>query len=190
MKNIQDKISRSEISTERIIIAGFGGQGIMLAGKLLIQTGLLMGRNVTYIPSYGAEVRGGTAHCHVIISENEIASPIIVRPGACLVMNSPSLAKFRDQVQDGGILFINSSMVKEAVDRDDVTAVRIKANDVAEELGSIKAANMVMLGAYLKYSKLLSLPAIHSALKTLLPVSHRDLLEINLNALQSGYELA
>lgn len=185
MKNI-----RENNQTERIIIAGFGGQGIMLAGKILIRTGLLMGRSVTYIPSYGAEVRGGTAHCHVIISENEIASPVIARPDSCLVMNSPSLAKFQERVRENGHIFINSSMVKEAISRKDLVTVRIEANDVAEGLGSIKAANMVMLGAYLKYSGLLRLPPFRSALKAVIPPRHRDLLDINLKAIQSGYELA
>jgi 2-oxoglutarate ferredoxin oxidoreductase subunit gamma len=184
VKDIQDKTE-----TERIIVAGFGGQGIMLAGKLLIQAGLAMGREVTYIPSYGAEVRGGTAHCHVIISASEIASPVIVDPGACLVMNSPSLAKFKDRVQTGGIFLINRSLAEEPVERKDVTVVGIKASEIAEKLGSVKAANIVMLGAYLKYSRLLTLQALRLTLETFLPSRHRDLLEINLKALQSGYEL-
>ncbi len=175
---------------EKVIIAGFGGQGIMLAGKLLNHAGLILERYVTYIPSYGAEVRGGTAHCHVVISEEEIASPIISQPDACLVMNSPSLLKFSGRVRSGGFLLINSSLVKEDADRKDLTAVKVPANRKAQELGSIKASNMVMLGAYLRHSRLLTLDALKKALKQSLPARHRDLLEINLQALQDGYELA
>ncbi|MDP8213748.1 MAG: 2-oxoacid:acceptor oxidoreductase family protein [Candidatus Euphemobacter frigidus] len=175
---------------ERFIIAGFGGQGIMLAGKITIQAGLAMGRNVTFIPSYGAEVRGGTAHCHVIISEGEIASPIIARPDACLVMNSPSLAKFAQKVRDGGLLIINSSMVDEPTGRQDLIELRIPANRIAEELGNIKAANMAMLGSYIRHSSLLTLSAVQLALQEFLPSRHRDLLAINQAALQDGYDHA
>lgn len=173
---------------ERVIIAGFGGQGIILAGKLVIQTGLILGRNVTFIPSYGAEVRGGTSHCHIIVSETEIASPIIVRPDACLVMNSPSFSKFIGRVRPRGLFLINSSLVIEEARRVDIKQVRIPASDIAEELGSVKAANMVMLGAYLRYSQLLTLESFRSVLKAFLPARHHDLLKINLQALQRGCE--
>lgn len=175
---------------ERIIVAGFGGQGVMLAGKIVVHAGLSAGLNVTFIPSYGAEVRGGTAHCHVIISEGEIASPIIVQPDACLVMNSPSLFKFADRVRSGGRLIINSSLVDEPVDRKDITDLRIPANLIAEDRGSIKAANMAMLGAYVKHSKLLSISDIRKAIEEFLPPRHRDLLKMNLAALQEGWERA
>ncbi len=173
--------------TERIIIAGFGGQGIMLAGKLAIQAGLARGKNVTYIPSYGAEVRGGTAHCHVIISEDEIASPIIIRPDAVLVMNSPSLVKFSGRVRPGGLLAINSSLVRPKSVRKDLELVKIPANEIAEDLGNLKVANLVLLGAYLKWSRLLSLKDVISTLTTFLPARHRDMLEINRQALRTGH---
>ncbi len=175
---------------ERFIIAGFGGQGVMLAGKIAIQAGLSLGRNVTYIPSYGAEVRGGTAHCHVIISEEEIASPIIVQPDACLVMNSPSLAKFTGRVRTGGLLVINSSLVEEPAGREDIHELRIPVNRIAEDRGNIKAANMAMLGAYIRHSSLLSIAAVHKSLQEFLPARHRDLMEINQAALQDGYDHA
>ena len=176
--------------TERIIVAGFGGQGVMLAGKIVVHAGLSAGLNVTYIPSYGAEVRGGTAHCHVIVSEGEIASPIIVKPDVCLVMNSPSLFKFADRVQAGGYLIINSSLVDEPVTREDISDLRIPANQIAEERGSLKAANMAMLGAYIKHSNLLSLDDLQKSIEDFLPPRHRDLLKVNLAALQDGYDRA
>lgn len=176
--------------SERIIVAGFGGQGVMLAGKIIVRAGLSAGLNVTYIPSYGAEVRGGTAHCHVIISQGEIASPIIVQPDVCLVMNSPSLFKFSNRVRAGGLLIVNSSLVDEPVDREDVIDLRLQANLIAENSGSIKAANMAMLGAYVKRSGLLSLPVVIKAIEDFLPSRHQALLKINLVALEEGYERA
>jgi 2-oxoglutarate ferredoxin oxidoreductase subunit gamma len=175
---------------ERTIMAGFGGQGIMLAGKIAIQAGMILGLRVTYIPSYGAEVRGGTAHCHVTISRQEIASPVIARPDFCLVMNSPSLTKFSPQLRKGGTLITNSSMVDESSGRSDITEVRIPANRIAEERGTIKAANMAILGAFIRHSKLLSLESVCRVLPDALPSRHQDLLEINLNALKDGYEQA
>lgn len=173
---------------EKIIIAGFGGQGVMLAGKLLVQAGLCLGREVTFIPSYGAEVRGGTAHCHVIVSDEEIASPIITSPDAVIVMNSPSLAKFSSLVKSGGAICVNSSIVSEKVGRDDLRAIYVPANHLAEELGSVKVANAVILGAYLQRSRFLTPDSLAAALKALLPSRHRDLLAINLAALRRGYE--
>jgi 2-oxoglutarate ferredoxin oxidoreductase subunit gamma len=173
--------------TERIIIAGFGGQGIMLAGKLVIQAGLARGWNVTFIPSYGAEVRGGTAHCHVIISEDEIASPIIIRPDAVLVMNSPSLDKFAGRVRPGGLLAINSSLVRPKSVRKDLEIVKIPANEIAERLGDLKVANLVLLSAYLRWSRLLSREDVDLTLTTFLPARHRDMLEINRRALRAGH---
>jgi len=177
-------------SKERTIVAGFGGQGVMLAGKIIVHAGLAEGFNVKYIPSYGAEVRGGTAHCHVIVSEEEIASPIIVHPDFCLVMNSPSLFKFAGRVRSGGVLVINSSLVDEPVGRGDITDLRLPANLLAEDRGNLKAANMAMLGGYVKHSTLLSLPAIQKAIEDFLPPRHRDLLPINLATLQDGYDRA
>ncbi len=177
-------------AAERTIMAGFGGQGIMLAGKIAVRAGMFLGRRVTYIPSYGAEVRGGTAHCHVTVSRFEIASPIIARPDFCLVMNSPSLAKFAGRVREGGTLLINSSLVDEPSGRSDLTEVRIPANRIAEDRGTIKAANMALLGAFIRHSKLLTLEAVRQILEEAIPPRHRNLLEINLAALGDGYEQA
>lgn len=186
----QPEISPEARSAERAIMAGFGGQGIMLAGKIAIRAGMFLGLRVTYIPSYGAEVRGGTAHCHVTVSRREIPSPIIARPDFCLVMNSPSLAKFSARVQAGGTLIINSSLVDETSGRDDISEVRIPANRIAEDRGNIKAANMAMLGAFVRRSELLTLDAVEQILGEAIPPRHRALLEINLAALRDGYEQA
>ena len=186
--NPKPDASPAAVVAERTIMAGFGGQGIMLAGKIAIRAGMFLGHRVTYIPSYGAEVRGGTAHCHVTISRREIPSPIIAQPGCCLVMNSPSLAKFAGRVRPGGILIINASLVDEDSGRDDITEIRLPANEMAEARGKIKAANMAMLGAFVRHSKLLTLEAIRRVLADALPPRHRDLLEINLAVLNDGYE--
>ncbi len=191
MKNNQGQpVPDAEAVVERTIMAGFGGQGIMLAGKIAIRAGMFLGHRVTYIPSYGAEVRGGTAHCHVTVSRREIPSPIIAQPGYCLVMNSPSLAKFAGRVRPGGILIINGSLVDEDSGREDITEIRLPANEMAEERGNIKAANMAMLGAFIRHSKLLTLEAIRRVLVDALPPRYRDLLEINLAALKDGYDRA
>ena len=191
MKNKPEQpVPAAESVVERTIMAGFGGQGIMLAGKIAIRAGMLLGHRVTYIPSYGAEVRGGTAHCHVTVSRREIPSPVIIQPGFCLVMNSPSMAKFAGRVRPGGVLIVNSSLVDEFSGRGDVTEIRIPANEIAERRGNIKAANMAALGAFVRHSRLLTLEAVRQVLRDALPPRHRDLLEINLAALGAGYEQA
>ena len=134
---------------ERIVAAGFGGQGIMLLGKLIASAGMLEGREVTYIPSYGAEVRGGTAHCMVIVSDREIASPLVSAPATALVMNHPSLTKFEPRIKPGGLLVVNTSLMLAPPTRTDIEIAPIAATETADELGAIQAANMVMLGAYL-----------------------------------------
>ena len=174
---------------EKIIIAGFGGQGVMLAGKIIAQAACFLGRSATYLPSYGAEVRGGTAHCHVIVSEEEIPSPVIEQPDTAIAMNSPSLEKFKTRVRPGGNLLVNSSLVKAGHVRRDIKTIEVEANRLAEELGSVKAANMVMIGVCLRLSRLLTPAAMEEALKHLLPSRHRELLDINLRALRLGASL-
>ena len=174
--------------TERVIVAGFGGQGVMLAGKLLIHAGLIDGFHVTYIPSYGAEVRGGTAHCHVIISRDKIASPIIEHPDFCLIMNGPSLAKFIPRLRPGGRMIINTSLAGEKPKRKDIGIIRVPAGEIAEGLGNIKATNMVMLGSFAAASALIEPEVLRETITRFLPPRHRDLLDLNLKALTQGYE--
>ena len=131
-----------------VIIAGFGGQGVLLVGKLLAHAGMLEGKHVTWFPSYGAEIRGGTANCTVIIADSEIGSPVIRNPSSMLILNEASYRKFEPRLQQGGQLFLNTSLVQWPGTREDIARIDIKANDIAEELGDIRIANMVMPVSY------------------------------------------
>ncbi|MDD2481399.1 MAG: 2-oxoacid:acceptor oxidoreductase family protein [Lutispora sp.] len=136
--------------THQIIMAGFGGQGVMSMGKILVEAGLKEGKNVSWLPSYGPEMRGGTANCSVIISEEPVGAPTVTEATAAIVMNRPSLDKFEKDVIPGGDLLINSSLIDKKATRDDINVYYVPANEIANDMGSGKIANMVMLGAYLK----------------------------------------
>ena len=138
---------------ERNIFAGFGGQGVLLMGQLLAAAGMMEGKNTSWIPSYGPEMRGGTANCSVMLSDEEIDSPLVTRPTSLIVMNRPSLEKFEDKVVPGGSIFVNSSMIDIKVKRTDVSAYYVPCTEIASELGNSKVSNMIMLGAYLGKSK-------------------------------------
>jgi len=172
-----------------VMIAGFGGQGVLLAGKLLAYAGMLEGKHVTWFPSYGAEVRGGTANCTVIISSDEIGSPVVQNPSAMLIFNDASFKKFEKRIRQGGNLFLNTSLVQERPTRTDITRIEIKANQIAEELGDIRIANMVMLGAYLKKTGVIALESVLSALKQVLPARRHALMPLNETALRRGAEV-
>lgn len=135
-----------------IIMAGFGGQGVMAMGKILAEAALKEGKNVSWLPSYGPEMRGGTANCNVIISDEPVGAPVVTEATAAIVMNRPSLDKFEKDVIPGGALIINSSLIDKKATRDDIKVYYVPANDIANELGTGKIANMVMLGAYLAIS--------------------------------------
>jgi 2-oxoglutarate ferredoxin oxidoreductase subunit gamma len=169
-----------------VMIAGFGGQGVLLAGKLLAHAGMLEGKHVTWFPSYGAEIRGGTANCTVIISSEEIGSPVIQRPSAMLILNEASYKKFEQRIKPGGQLFLNISLVHEQATRTDIIRIDVKANDIAESLGDIRIANMVMLGAFLKKTSVIKLASVLMALKQVLPPRRHSLLPLNEKALQCG----
>jgi 2-oxoglutarate ferredoxin oxidoreductase subunit gamma len=173
---------------QEVIIAGFGGQGVLFAGQLLSYTAMDEGKAVTWIPSYGPEMRGGTANCTVVVSDEEIGSPFVKNPSAVLAMNLPSLDKFEDLVEEGGVLVVNASMVDRPVKRDDIKVVSIPANDIAEALGSKRSVNMVMIGALLANMDLLSLDAAEAALEAHLPERHKKFLEGNKAALRKGAE--
>ena len=172
----------------KTIIAGFGGQGILSAGLNLTQAAMLEGKYVTYLPSYGAEVRGGTANCTVAISDEEIASPVASSPEFVIAMNLPSLVRFQNHVESGGSLFINSSLIEMEITRSDIDIVSVPANNIAEKLGSPKSANMVMLGAFTKKSNLVSLSSVIEGLKSILKTKQK-LIAINEKALTAGYDL-
>jgi 2-oxoglutarate ferredoxin oxidoreductase subunit gamma len=172
----------------KTIISGFGGQGVISMGLSLAQAAMVEGKHVTYLPSYGAEVRGGTANCTVAISDEEIASPVASSPEFVVAMNQPSMIRFQNQIQSGGILFLNSSLIQADTSRDDIDVVRVAADDIAKQLGSPKSANMVMLGVLIKKSKLVSLASTVEGLKNTMK-NKQKLLEINEKALQTGYDL-
>ncbi len=172
----------------KTIIAGFGGQGILSMGLNLAQAAMLEGKHVTYLPSYGAEVRGGTANCTIAISDEEIASPVASSPEFVVAMNLPSLVRFQNHIQSGGILFVNSSLIETEITRGDIDIVRVPANSIADRLGNPKSANMVMLGAFIKKSKLVSLHSVIDGLGNTLK-NKRKLIAINKEVLTTGYEL-
>ena len=169
-----------------ILIAGFGGQGVLFAGQLLAYAAMDNGREVTWIPSYGPEMRGGTANCTVIISDEEIGSPMVRNPQALIAMNLPSLDKYEPSLSKGGLLVINSSVIKRPARRTDIKLILIPGNEIAETLGNRRMANMVMLGGLLANLPVLPLEAIEKALKEHLPERHHRLLPLNYQALRQG----
>lgn len=172
--------------THQIIIAGFGGQGVMSMGQLLAYAGMLEGKNVSWLPSYGPEMRGGTANCNVIISDEMVASPIVTEPTAAMVMNRPSLDRFEDAVISGGSLLVNSSLIDKKVSRDDIKVYYIPANEIADELGNNRVANMVMLGGYLEMTAAVSPGSVIESLTKVLGPSKAHLVPINQEALKRG----
>jgi len=174
---------------ERIIIAGFGGQGILLAGKLLAQTGMDEGYEVTWLPSYGPEMRGGTANCHVIISPNEIGAPVIETPDVVVVFNRPSLEKFESDVKQGGLVLYDNSLIDVKPSREDIKAYPVPATELADSLGSLKAANMVMIGAYAAASGTLTMKGVMSSLEKVISTRHRKMLDVNIAAIKKGAEV-
>jgi 2-oxoglutarate ferredoxin oxidoreductase subunit gamma len=172
----------------KTVFAGFGGQGVMSMGLNLAQAAMMEGRYVTYLPAYGAEVRGGTANCTVSVSDEEIASPVASAPAFVVALNQPSMARFQNTIQSGGVFFLNSTLIKELVHRGDIEIVQVPANSVAEEMGNVKSANMIMLGAFIKKSNLVGLQSLMDALSVALK-GNKKLVAINKNALKAGYEL-
>ena len=171
---------------ERNIFAGFGGQGVLLMGQLLAAAGMMEGKNTSWIPSYGPEMRGGTANCSVMLSDQEIDSPLVTRPTSLIVMNRPSLEKFESKVVPGGSIFVNSSMIDISVSRSDVNAYYIPCSELAAELGNTKVSNMVMLGAYLGKSGCVEIESVLKALLEKLGERKANLIPINREALQKG----
>lgn len=172
----------------KTVFAGFGGQGVMSMGMTIAEAAMIEGKNVTYLPSYGAEVRGGTANCTVVISDEEIASPVASAPEFIVAMNKPSLVRFQNQIQSGGVFFINSTLIEVEIPRGDVAFIKVPANEIADKLGSPKSANMVMLGALIKKSNLVSISTVIEELKKTLKDKGK-LIAINEKALMAGYNL-
>lgn len=178
------------MSTHEILIAGFGGQGVLTAGQILAYAGNAEGKQVSWVPAYGPEQRGGTANCSVVLSDRPVACPLVTEPNACIVMNLPSLEKFEAAVQPGGILVVNTSLCDRPTTRTDVVVIPIAATEIAVELGSVKFANMVALGALLGA---LPLVEIETVLKAMIKVMGKDkerFVPVNRQALIKGMDVS
>jgi 2-oxoglutarate ferredoxin oxidoreductase subunit gamma len=173
-----------------IIIAGFGGQGVLFAGQVLAYAAMDAGRHVTWIPSYGPEMRGGTANCTVIIADEPIGAPIVDRADIAIVLNMPSFEKYEPLVKPGGLLIVNSAIITARSERDDIGVIYVPANLIAEELGSAKMLNMVVVGALLGARPILSLEQLEQSLRDHLPASKQYLLDANMQVLQRGFAAA
>jgi len=173
-----------------IIISGFGGQGVLFTGQILAYAAMDDGKQVTWFPSYGPEMRGGTAHCVVIISDEEIGSPLTRNPSAVIALNLPSLDKYEPLVQEGGVLIANKSLIDRELVRKGINSLLIPANEIAEEIGNKQMSNMVCLGAFLALNPILSIEAIESALKSHLPERKQKWVPANVEALKRGKAFA
>jgi 2-oxoglutarate ferredoxin oxidoreductase subunit gamma len=171
---------------QEIIFSGFGGQGALFAGQLLAYAALDSGLQVTWIPSYGPEMRGGTAHCTVVVADEPIGSPLVRRPAAVVALNLPSFEKYEPHVKPGGLMVYNASLVPVTPSRSDIRYVAVPANDIAEALGNVRQANVVLLGAYLAATGYLPLEAVETALDNHLSERQRRFLASNKEALRRG----
>jgi 2-oxoglutarate ferredoxin oxidoreductase subunit gamma len=169
------------------IFSGFGGQGVLSMGSTLATAAMLQGKYVTYLPAYGVEVRGGTANCTVVVSDEEIASPVASEPECVVAMNQPSFARFQGILQAGGLLCANSSLIDTDSARSDIEILAIPAGELAEQAGTIKVANMVMLGALLRASNMISYETMLKNLETILGAGKSKLIKVNREALSLGY---
>lgn len=176
--------------TTRMIFAGFGGQGVMLMGQIISLAGMIEGKHVTWMPSYGPEMRGGTANCTVVISDEEVASPVTDKAEVIVAMNIPSLLKFESYVVENGYFLLNQSVIDRDSTRKDINVIKVPCNEIADELGNLKVANMVMLGAVIGATGIVSTESVFKALEKKLSGGKAALIEINKQAIMKGYELA
>ena len=172
--------------TTQILIAGFGGQGVLFAGKFLAYGGLLSGKQVSWLPSYGPEMRGGTANCSIIISDEPVGSPIVANPDVLMVMNLPSLDKYENATVPGGKIFIDSTLIARKVERTDVDAFYIPATKMAQDAGYPTLANMVLMGKMLKVLNDFDETSLRASLGKVISAKRADMLETNLKAMQLG----
>jgi 2-oxoglutarate ferredoxin oxidoreductase subunit gamma len=172
-----------------IIIAGFGGQGVLFAGQLLAYAGMDAGQHVTWIPSYGPEMRGGTANCTVIISDEPIGAPLVAQPDVAIVLNKPSYDKYEPLVKAGGLLVVNCSIVSEESERTDIEIIYVAANAIAEEFGTVKMLNAAVLGAMLARRPVLQLEEVEQSIVDHLPAGKAHMIDANRSVLQRGYEV-
>jgi 2-oxoglutarate ferredoxin oxidoreductase subunit gamma len=174
-----------------VIIAGFGGQGVLLMGDLVAYAAMKEGKHVTYMPTYGVEMRGGTAMCTVIIADDEIGSPLTARPQAVIVMNEASLDKYQPIVKPGGLVFVNTSLIpKDKVTRTDLDVVLIAANDLAAQLGNSKMSNMIVLGTFVERTGIVKLETIEKSFADVMPERWHGLIPLNVRAMNIGAEFS
>ena len=174
---------------QQIIIAGFGGQGVLFTGKFMAYAGLYQGFEVSWLPSYGPEMRGGTANCNVVISDQPVGSPIVIKATSLIAMNAPSLEKFEDSVVPGGKIFVDSTLISEKVKRSDVEAFYLPATQMANDNGMKGLSNMIMLGKFIKETGICDEGLIEKSLKKVVPPKKAELIEKNMQAIQMGYQL-
>ena len=174
--------------TTQLLLAGFGGQGILFAGKFLAYKGLLEERQLSWLPSYGPEMRGGTANCSVILSDDPVGSPIVSNPDILVAMNLPSLDKYEDAVVPGGMIFVDSTLIERKVKRDDVKVFYIPTTQLAQQMNAPTLANMIMVGKLIRESGMVKSEGIEDALKKVVSAKRANLLEINLKAIQCGMD--
>ena len=173
--------------TTQVLIAGFGGQGVLFAGKFLAYKGLLEERQVSWLPSYGPEMRGGTANCSIILSDYPVGSPIVSKPDVLIAMNLPSIDKYEDSVVSGGVIILDSSLIDRKIKREDVKVFYIPATRMAKENNTPALANMIIIGKLIKETGVVSLEGLDEALKKIVSARHQDLFEVNKNAILCGY---
>ena len=171
-----------------IVIAGFGGQGLLFIGKVLAYAGLVEQRQLSWLPSYGPEMRGGTANCNVILSDDPVGSPIVQHPNVLIVMNTPSLDKYEKTVTPGGKIFVDSTLITRKVERDDVDVFYVPATQIAKEQGLGNLANMILFGAVIRETGCIKEETVEDALKHVIPARKADLLGVNLKAIEIGKE--
>ena len=174
--------------TSKILIAGFGGQGILFAGKVLAYKGLVEGKQLSWLPSYGPEMRGGTANCNVIISDEPVVSPIVDNPNVLIVMNLHSLDKYENEAEPGAKIFVDSTLISRKVERDDVDVYYIPATKMAQDAGIPTLANMIILGKVIKETGVVSYEGMEDALKKVVSARKANLIDVNLKAIKAGYD--
>ncbi len=174
----------------KLIVAGFGGQGVMLFGQMVAQAGMIEGKHVTWLPSYGPEMRGGTANCTVVVSDEPVASPVVDKPNEIAIFNIPSLLKFEPMLEEGGVLILNTSMIDRKPERTDIKIIEVPANEVAEKLGTLKAQNMVMLGTYIEVTKVVTVESVFKALEQKMTGKKAQFLDVNKKAIEEGMRIA
>ncbi len=173
--------------TTEVLIAGFGGQGVLFAGKFLAYKGLLEDKQVSWLPSYGPEMRGGTANCSIIISDEPVGSPIVSNPGVLLAMNLPSLDKYENEALSGSVIIVDSTLIDRKITRTDVKAYYIPATKLAKDMNAPTLANMIMIGKMIKETNIVSIDNLEDAMKKVVPPKKADLMGINMQAVMLGY---